>query len=107
MEVTRVLKAFKLNPYEKLNLRFDCTLDDVKKRFRKLSLLIHPDKSNHPRANQAFKCIQDALSEILDEQSRNELHHILGLALEDVQKDRKKETAKDVTLKAADLLEIR
>jgi DnaJ family protein C protein 8 len=50
----RILWAFKLNPYEKLNLRFDATLEEVKKQYRKLSLLVHPDKCKHPEASTAF-----------------------------------------------------
>ncbi len=51
----RILWAFKLNPFEKLNLRFDCTLDDVKKAFRKISLMVHPDKCKHEHASTAFE----------------------------------------------------
>jgi hypothetical protein len=51
----RILWAFKLNPFEKLNLRFDCNLDDVKKAYRKISLMVHPDKCKHPHASTAFE----------------------------------------------------
>ncbi len=50
----RILWAFKLNPYEKLNLRFDAPFEDVRKQFRKLSLMVHPDKCKHPQASAAF-----------------------------------------------------
>lgn len=53
-EVNRILWAFKLNPFEKLNLRFDATPEDVKKQYRKLSLMVHPDKCKHPQASTAF-----------------------------------------------------
>lgn len=53
-EVNRVLWAFKLNPYEKLNLRFDATVEDIRKAYRKLSLMVHPDKCKHPKAGDAF-----------------------------------------------------
>jgi hypothetical protein len=49
-----ILWAFKLNPFEKLNLHFDATPDEIKKQFRKLSLLVHPDKCSHPQAAAAF-----------------------------------------------------
>lgn len=49
-----ILWAFKLNPFEKLNLRFDCTVDEVRRQFRKVSLLVHPDKCDHPQAAAAF-----------------------------------------------------
>jgi len=53
-EVNRILWAFKLNPYEKLNLRFDATVEEIRKQFRKISLLVHPDKCSHPQAASAF-----------------------------------------------------
>lgn len=54
-EVTRVIYAFKINPYEQLNLHFDASLDDVRRQYRKLSLLVHPDKCTHPQAREAFE----------------------------------------------------
>lgn len=48
-----VLTVFKLPPY--------ATEADVKKAFRKISLLIHPDKCSHPRAQEAFHIITKAL----------------------------------------------
>jgi DnaJ family protein C protein 8 len=72
-----VLSCFKLNPYEHLNLRFDSSVDDVKRQYRKarararrqrgacqadalacvaqISLMVHPDKCKHPRAREAFE----------------------------------------------------
>lgn len=52
----RILWAFKLNPYEKLNLRFDCPVEDIRRQFRKLSLMVHPDKCKHANASTAFEC---------------------------------------------------
>ncbi|KAG4981105.1 hypothetical protein JHK85_035063 [Glycine max] len=53
-EVLRILSCFKLNPFEYLNLPFDSSIDDVKKQYRKLSLMVHPDKCKHPQAKEAF-----------------------------------------------------
>ncbi|CAN4099042.1 unnamed protein product [Withania somnifera] len=53
-EVIRILSCFKLNPFEYLNMSFDSSIDDVKKQYRKLSLLVHPDKCKHPQAKEAF-----------------------------------------------------
>ncbi|RVW37748.1 hypothetical protein CK203_039134 [Vitis vinifera] len=50
----RILACFKLNAFEYLNLPFDSSPDDVKKQYRKLSLLVHPDKCKHPQAKEAF-----------------------------------------------------
>ncbi|XP_057549218.1 J domain-containing protein spf31 isoform X2 [Amaranthus tricolor] len=53
-EVIRILSCFKLNPYEFLDLSFDSSIEDVKKQYRKLSLMVHPDKCKHPQAKEAF-----------------------------------------------------
>ncbi len=51
----RILWAFKLNPFEKLNLRFDATYEDIRKAYRRISLAVHPDKCKHPQAAAAFE----------------------------------------------------
>lgn len=56
-EVERILRAFKLNPYEQLGVRFDATDDDIKKTYRKKSLMVHPDKCKHPNAKEAFEIL--------------------------------------------------
>ena len=37
---------------------------DVKKRYMRLSLLIHPDKCSHPRAQTAFQAVSKASKEL-------------------------------------------
>lgn len=39
--------------------------DEINSRFKKLALICHPDKSFHPRAEEAFKRISKARSDIL------------------------------------------
>jgi hypothetical protein len=60
----RVLWSFKLNPYERLNLRFTATPEEVRRQYRKLSLMVHPDKCKHAQAAEAFdsECTQQQLS---------------------------------------------
>ncbi|KAI0078798.1 DnaJ-domain-containing protein [Panus rudis PR-1116 ss-1] len=74
IEVDRILKAFKLNPYEILDLPETATPEDVKKKYRHLSLFIHPDKTSHPRAPDAFDLLKKAESELSDEKKREELN---------------------------------
>ena len=79
-EVNRILGAFKLNPMEQLGLRFDASLDDVKRQYRKTSLLVHPDKCKHPRAQDAFEVLGHAHKQMQDEGKLKELVYVLGLA---------------------------
>ena len=56
-EVERILRAFRLNPYEQLGVRFDATDDEIKKAYRKKSLMVHPDKCKHAHAKEAFEVL--------------------------------------------------
>jgi len=49
LEVERIIRAFKLNPYDILDLPVGASENDVKKQYRKKSLLIHPDKYKNDR----------------------------------------------------------
>ncbi|BGP50888.1 DnaJ sub C member 8 [Rhodotorula kratochvilovae] len=80
-EVHRVLAAFKLNPYEILDL--DCmpsagvTDQDIQRQYRKKSLLIHPDKLKHPRGIEAFDLLKKAAVELGDSAKRKMLDETL------------------------------
>ena len=79
-EVHRILGAFKLNPFEQLGLRFDATVDDVKKAYRKSSLMVHPDKCKHPKAQDAFEILGQAQQQLNNEEKMKELVYVLTLA---------------------------
>ncbi|KAK0469711.1 chaperone regulator [Desarmillaria tabescens] len=80
VEVERILKALKLNPYDILDLDESATPDDIKKRYRQLSLFIHPDKCSHQRAPEAFDILKKAESELSDKAKREELDAIIKQA---------------------------
>ncbi|KAL9714392.1 DnaJ subfamily C member 8 [Leucoagaricus gongylophorus] len=77
VEVERILKAFKLNPYDILDLEFSATPEDIKKKYRQLSLFIHPDKTPHARAPEAFDLLKKAESELSDKNKREELDAVI------------------------------
>ncbi|XP_077362484.1 dnaJ homolog subfamily C member 8-like isoform X2 [Festucalex cinctus] len=60
-QIDRLLRPgssyFNLNPFEVLQIDPDATDVDLKKRFRALSILVHPDKNQDDadRAQQAFE----------------------------------------------------
>ena len=47
MEIDRILDAFKLNPYEIMEVPLEADNKEITKLYRKKSLLIHPDKVKH------------------------------------------------------------
>ncbi|XP_074562734.1 chaperone protein dnaJ 49-like [Curcuma longa] len=56
--------------YQILGLERDCTVEDIKKSYRKLSLKVHPDKNQAPGAEEAFKAVSKAFQCLSNEESR-------------------------------------
>ncbi|KAE8674331.1 Heat shock protein DnaJ isoform 2 [Hibiscus syriacus] len=56
--------------YEILGLEKNCSVDDVRKAYRKLSLKVHPDKNKAPGSEEAFKSVSKAFQCLSDEESR-------------------------------------
>jgi len=77
VEVERILKAFKLNPYDVIDIDESATAEEIKKRYRQLSLFIHPDKTQHARAPEAFDLLKKAESELSDPAKREELDAVI------------------------------
>jgi len=79
-EINRIMAAFKLNPFEILNVRTDSTSQEVKKQYRELSRLIHPDKCRkeiREVAQKAFNKLTQAKTDVLDEKKREDLNKIV------------------------------
>ena len=58
-EAERVLKCFKLNPYDILHIskQNDAEASEIRRAFRQTSLLVHPDKCPHEHAKQALELL--------------------------------------------------
>ncbi|RDB26423.1 J domain-containing protein spf31 [Hypsizygus marmoreus] len=80
VEVERILKAFKFNPYDILDIDESSTPEEIKRRYRQLSLFIHPDKTPHARAPEAFDILKKAESELSDKDKREELDAVINQA---------------------------
>lgn len=67
LEECRVVETFKLLIFPedtfKLYLR-SLTLDDLRKEFRRLAILVHPDKNTHPHAKAAFQKLYTGFLEV-------------------------------------------
>lgn len=65
-QIDRLLRPgstyFNLNPFEVLQIEPESSVEQIKKRYRQLSILVHPDKNpdDNERAQKAFDVINRA-----------------------------------------------
>ncbi|KAI8531192.1 hypothetical protein RHMOL_Rhmol11G0118100 [Rhododendron molle] len=78
-EVTRILGAEVDSPYDILGVNRNMSTDNTKKRYWKLSLMVHPDKCPHPQANQAFIKLNKAFKDLQDPEKRKALDEKIRL----------------------------
>ncbi|XP_055833296.1 uncharacterized protein LOC129902219 [Solanum dulcamara] len=72
-EVTRITGADADNSYDVLGVNRNMLSDNMKKRYWKLSLMVHPDKCTHPEAHQAFIKLNKAFKDLQDPDKRKVL----------------------------------
>ncbi|KAK6938519.1 protein of unknown function DUF3752 [Dillenia turbinata] len=91
-EVTRIMAAEVDSPYDILGVNHNMSADNIKKKYWKLSLLVHPDKCSHPQAHQAFIILNKAFKDLQDPDKRK--------ALDDKIKRKEEEDEMKVELRA-------
>lgn len=73
--------------------------EDIKRAYRKKSLLIHPDKSTNPYAPDAFERLAEAYQDLLDEKKRAILDEAIAdarmLLMRDLKLTKDSEEVKD------------
>ncbi|KAL4399176.1 DnaJ subfamily C member 8 [Malassezia pachydermatis] len=82
-ELDRILKtAFRMNPYDILDLTQEADEKTIQKVYRKKSLLIHPDKmkDDQVRAEEAFDLLKKAQDYLFDEARRKALDETMDIA---------------------------
>ncbi|KAJ8760807.1 hypothetical protein K2173_021845 [Erythroxylum novogranatense] len=72
-EVTRIMGVEKDSPYDVIGVNQKMSAGNIKKRYWKISLLVHPDKCSHPQAHQAFIKLNKAFKELQDPEKRKVL----------------------------------
>ncbi|XP_059473017.1 dnaJ homolog subfamily C member 8 [Neocloeon triangulifer] len=91
---------FNLNPFEVLQVDPETSLDDIKKKYKRLSILVHPDKNQDDaeRAQEAFEVVNRSWKILENELSRARCMEIVeeakgrtDLALEERRKKEKKD----------------
>lgn len=58
--------------YEVLGLERTCSVEEIRKAYRKLSLKVHPDKNKAPGSEEAFKKVSKAFKCLSDVESRRQ-----------------------------------
>ncbi|XP_064354606.1 dnaJ homolog subfamily C member 14 isoform X2 [Dromaius novaehollandiae] len=61
-----------LNPFQVLGLEATASDAELKKAYRRLAVLVHPDKNEHPRAEEAFKVLRAAWDIVSNPEKRKE-----------------------------------
>ncbi|KAI9192426.1 hypothetical protein LWI28_022818 [Acer negundo] len=67
--IVRQIKRTK-DYYEVLGVEKSCSVEDVRKAYRKLSLKVHPDKNKAPGAEESFKMVSKAFQCLSNEENR-------------------------------------
>ncbi|KAK1418500.1 hypothetical protein QVD17_27645 [Tagetes erecta] len=67
----------KTDYYDVLGLQKSCSVEDIRKAYRKLSLKVHPDKNKAPGSEEAFKKVSKAFQCLSVEESRKQ-YDVMG-----------------------------
>uniref|UniRef100_A0A8C4DNI8 DnaJ homolog subfamily C member 8 n=1 Tax=Dicentrarchus labrax TaxID=13489 RepID=A0A8C4DNI8_DICLA len=103
-QIDRLLRPgssyFNLNPFEVLQIDPEATDDELKKRFRALSILVHPDKNqgDPDRAQKAFEAVDKAYKLLLEPEQKKRALDVIHAGKEYVEhmvKEKKKQLKKD------------
>ncbi|XP_030074631.1 dnaJ homolog subfamily C member 8 [Microcaecilia unicolor] len=91
---------FNLNPFEVLQLDPEATEEEIKKRFRQLSILVHPDKNQDDpdRAQKAFEAVDKAYKLLLDSEQKKRILDVIQAGREYVEhtmKEKRKQLKKE------------
>ncbi|XP_043196378.1 dnaJ homolog subfamily C member 8-like isoform X2 [Amphibalanus amphitrite] len=96
-----------LNPFEVLQIDPDLPVQDLKKKYKRMSILVHPDKNpdDRERAQTAFDIINKAYKALEDENTRKKCMDVVeeakfkvDSAIADKRKKLKKEGRKDAAV---------
>jgi DnaJ family protein C protein 8 len=67
--IIRRATTFK-NPFDILDVTPETTIADIQKKYKRMALLLHPDKCKHPKATEAFDIMKKAASDLENNEQR-------------------------------------
>ncbi|KAL7672802.1 hypothetical protein ACOME3_007681 [Neoechinorhynchus agilis] len=85
-QIKRLLKPgsayLNLNPFEVLKIPYDASVDLIKRRYKKLSVLVHPDKNSNDqeRAQTAFEAVNRSYKQLMDAKERKKCLEVVDEA---------------------------
>ncbi|KAG4910691.1 hypothetical protein JHK87_056807 [Glycine soja] len=97
-EVTRIMEVEADSPYDVLGVNHNMSSDNIKKKYWKMSLLVHPDKCSHPQAHQAFIKLNKAFKELQDPEKRKAMDEKIKLKQEQEQFQAELKTMREAAL---------
>ncbi|KAK3576347.1 hypothetical protein CHS0354_039281 [Potamilus streckersoni] len=91
---------FNLNPYDVLKVDPDTPIADIKKKYRQMSILVHPDKNpdDGERAQKAFEAVNKAYKTLENEEGYKRCKEIIEEAkdrVDEMIKQKKKQLKKE------------
>lgn len=89
--INRIINTKFINPYEVLQLSFDSNDSQIKRKYKELSLLIHPDKCKEEKSSEAFHILDEAFKTLMNEDKKQYFKRILRESKERVEMKREKE----------------
>ena len=89
-QLERLISKFYINPYDVLEIGYEASEVEIKKKYKMLSMLVHPDKNKHEKAAQAFNTVEKAYKELMDADRRRTYQRVMREAKERVELQRKK-----------------
>lgn len=90
-QLDRLLNHSFVNPYDILEVGPEASEPEIKKKFRMLSILVHPDKCKHEKAADAFHLLEQAYKTLMDPEKRRMYQRVMREARERVECARTKE----------------
>ena len=90
-QLDRLLNNEFVNPYDILELGQESSEVEIKKKFRMISILIHPDKCKHDKAADAFHILEQAYKTLMDPDKKRMYQRVMREARDRVEVMRRKE----------------
>ena len=85
-----------VNPYDLLEVGYEANEIEIKRKFRMLSILVHPDKNKDERAGEAFHKLEKAYKALADPERRRMYQRVMREARERVETRRAKQNEKRI-----------